>query len=95
MSRVIFAPLAEADLDAILEYIARDKPRAAVEFVAELRERCYALGAHPEMGERHPELGTDLRSFTAASYVIIYRPTSEGIQIARVVSGYRDFDALF
>jgi len=52
MSRVIFAPLAEADLDEILDYIARDKPRAAVNFVARLRETCYMLGANPEMGER-------------------------------------------
>ena len=95
MSRVIFAPLAEADLDEILEYIAHDKPRAAVDFVARLREKCYALGAHPEIGQRRPELGTDLRSFAVGNYVIIYRPISEGAEIARVVSGHRDSDALF
>ena len=95
MARVIFAPLAEADLDAILEYIARDKPQAAAAFVAALRERCYTLGMHPEMGQRRPELGADLRNFAVGNYAIIYRPISAGIEVARVVSGYRDPDALF
>ena len=93
MSRVIFAPLAEADLDEILGYIARDKPRAAVDFVARLREKCYTLGTHSEIGQRRPELGADLRSFAVGNYVIIYRPISGGVEIARVVSGYRDLDA--
>lgn len=95
MSRVIFSPLAEADLNEILDYIARDKPRAAVKFVAKLRETCYMLCAHPEMGQSRPELAPNLRSFSAGSYLIIYRTVSEGVEIARVVSGYRDIEALF
>ncbi len=54
MSHVIFAPLAEADLDALLDFIARDKARAAVSFVSKLPETCYLLGANPEMGQRRP-----------------------------------------
>ena len=95
MSRVTFSPLAEADLDALLDFIARDKPRAAVSFVSKLRETCYMLGANPEMGQRRPELGTgDLRTFSIGNYAIFYRPTQGGIEIVRVVSGYRDLDAL-
>jgi toxin ParE1/3/4 len=96
MSRVVFSPLAEADLDAILDYIARDKPQAAVDFVARLREKCYLLAAHPEMGQRRPEFRTgEYRVFSVGNYVIFYRPAGGGIEIARVVSGFRDLEALF
>lgn len=96
MSRVVFAPLAEADLDAILEYIAQDKPQAAARFVAKLRETCYLLAEQPEMGQRRPEFRTgQYRVFSVGNYVIFYRPTDAGIEVARVVSGYRNLDALF
>jgi len=96
MSRVVFSPLAEGDLDAILDCIARDKPQAAVKFVARLREKCYFLAGNPEVGQRRPEFRTgEYRTFSVGNYVVFYRPIGEGIEIARVVSGFRDIDALF
>jgi len=48
------------------------------------------------MGERRPEFGCgDLRAFSISNYVIFYRPTEGGVEIARVASGYRNLDALF
>lgn len=58
MSQVVFSPLAETDLFEILDYISHDKPRAAVEFVADLRKTCYMLGANPELGQRRPGFRT-------------------------------------
>ncbi len=37
MSEPLFSPLAVADLQGIIEYIARDKPRAAIAFVETLK----------------------------------------------------------
>jgi plasmid stabilization system protein ParE len=39
MNRPEFSPRAVVDLDDILAFIARDKPQAAVKFVARLKER--------------------------------------------------------
>ena len=58
-------------------------------------ERFHTLARHAQMGQRRPELGADPRSFAVGNYVILYRSISEGIEIARVVSGYRDLDTLF
>ena len=35
-----FSPLSIADLRTILEYISHDKPQAALNFVAQIEDRC-------------------------------------------------------
>jgi toxin ParE1/3/4 len=47
------------------------------------------------MGRLWDELVPPLRSFPIGRYLIFYRPVNNGIQIMRVVSGYRDLDAIF
>lgn len=53
------------------------------------------LAQFPSMGRRRDELLTALRSFPIDDYLIFYRPIAEGIEVVRVVSGYRDLEALF
>jgi toxin ParE1/3/4 len=54
------------------------------------------LSSAPALGRPRPELGTNVRSFVADRYVLFYRPLSRGagIQLARVLQGARDVDAL-
>jgi plasmid stabilization system protein ParE len=40
-------PAAEAELEAIGDYIARDNPRRALSFVLEMRDRCMSLADMP------------------------------------------------
>jgi toxin ParE1/3/4 len=47
-----------------------------------------------EVGSRD-KLLPSLRSFPVENYLIFYRPIAAGIEILRVVSGYRDLDMLF
>ena len=47
---VVFAPLAEADLDAIVEYIARDNPDAAHRFGRDLLAQARSLASNPYWG---------------------------------------------
>ena len=63
-NQLIFSPRAEADLEEILEFIAKDKPAAAVSFVEKLREKCFVLAANPEIGELRPDLAENLRCFS-------------------------------
>jgi toxin ParE1/3/4 len=95
MSRLLFSPRAEQDLDEILDYIARDKPLAAMRFVERLREACRLLAENPELGERREDFGPGLRCFSVGNYAIVYRCGSECVEIARVASGYRDLHAPF
>lgn len=47
------------------------------------------------MGRRRDKLLPTLHSFPVDDYLIFYRPIAEGIEVVRVVSGYRDLEALF
>lgn len=95
MSHFRLGDLAESDLAEIRHYIARDNPSAADRQIDRYFQTFHLLGRNPGMGERRPELGEDLRTFSVGSYVIVFRPAPEGAQIVRVVSGYRDIEALF
>jgi toxin ParE1/3/4 len=90
-----FSRLALADLHEILEYIARGKPLAGVAFVQKLRDKCSLLAENPELGEFRSELAENLRAFSVGNYVIFYRIVPNGVEIVRVVSGYRDLERLF
>jgi toxin ParE1/3/4 len=93
MNELFFSPQAVADLDSILDYIARDKPGAATAFVRQLREKCRTLAQFPLLGESRDELVPTLRAFAVGSYVIYYRPLPDGVRIERVLHGSRDADA--
>ena len=70
----------------IAEYIARDKPEAARRWVQKIRDTCETLARHPETGELRRGLGVPgCRSFTVGNYVIFFRSTDAGIDVARIV----------
>ena len=45
--RLEFSPLAQADLDAIGDYIAKDSPANALRFIQGLREQCHKISRAP------------------------------------------------
>ena len=89
------SPRAVVDLDEILEFIARDKPQAAVKFVARLKDRCRLLADFPELGTRREDLMAGLRSSSVGNYVIYYRPITARVRIERVLHAARDVESLF
>jgi toxin ParE1/3/4 len=97
MSRLIVAPEARQDLRGIHDYIAKDDSEAARRVMTRLRDMARLLAGAPALGRRRPELGSELRSFVADRYVLFYRPLpgATGIELARVLHGARDVDALF
>ena len=62
MAALIIAPSAQQDLSDIYDYIARDKPIAAGNWVETIEEKCKLIAATPEFGERRPEYGAEIRS---------------------------------
>ena len=60
-----------------------------------INQKCTTLAHFPNMGRRRDELLSSLRSFPVDDYLIFYRSIEGGIEILRVVSGYRDLEALF
>ncbi len=94
MSRLIFAPSARLDLLDIHDYIARDKPNAAANWIDRIEEKCELIAATPEFGEKRPEYGPGIRSSVVGRYVIFYRPMEDGIEVVRVIAGDRDIRSL-
>lgn len=95
MIAAVFSPEAEVDLLGIAEFIARDNPIAARTWLAALRQRCQLLAEHPLSGESRPGFGVPgCRSISVGMYVIFFRPTASGVDIARVLHGSRDLGTL-
>ena len=97
MSRCAFTLQARADLQQIHDYIARNSPSSALRFVDRLEESCLRLADHPYMGTARLEFGPEYRSFVVPGtrYVIIYRPTDDGVVIIHVRHGSQDLIRLF
>lgn len=94
-ARVRFLPAARADLHQIWDYIADDDVEAAMRLVDLVEEKCALLARAPDIGRVRDELAPGLRSFPIGKYVIFYRRAKGGIEIVRVLSGWRDIPALF
>jgi len=95
MARMIISREAEADLLDIWLYIAEDNIEAADRFVSKLHSKCRLLVDAPELGMKRPEILEGIRSFPVGNYLIFYRTGDDCIEIARVLSGYRDILSLF
>lgn len=81
---------AAADLVAIGDYIAADKPAAARAWVERLRERAANIAETPLAGRTVPELGRDdVREIFLRSYRIVYRVVPEGIVVLTIFEGHR------
>jgi toxin ParE1/3/4 len=94
MNRLVFTPLAETDLNEILDYIAQHRPLTAVAVVARLREKCDLLAAHPLIGQPRPEFPGDYRSFPVERWILFYRVVGTTVEIHRIIDGARDLDSL-
>lgn len=95
MSRYRLTDQAQADLDEIWLYIAENNIPAADRFLDTLQERFVLLAGPPLRGRVRPELAPNLRSLQVGNYVIFYRPIDDAVEVARVLHGARDIDAIF
>ncbi len=85
---IVWRPIAEADLDNIVDYIAQDNLIRAEEFGQELRAKVLALAQHPKVGRTgRPGLPAFLRELVVhRNYIIFYRVLDEArtVEILRV-----------
>jgi toxin ParE1/3/4 len=95
MNSYSFSEKAVQDLDNICDYIAQQNPAAASKLFDAIRNKCRQVAQFPNMGKPCDRLSKNLRGFSVGNTIIFYYPRSDGIDIARVLSGYRDLEALF
>ncbi|HZC15718.1 MAG TPA: type II toxin-antitoxin system RelE/ParE family toxin [Caulobacteraceae bacterium] len=93
--KVVLTRSAEADPEAIVDWIAKDSPRRALTFIRELRTRCMALGEHPRAFPLVPRYETHgIRRRVYGNYLIFYRIEETQVTILHVLHGARDYEPL-
>ena len=98
MARLIWDQGAEDDLHVIYDFIGIQKqnPPAAERYVDSLRRACEPYSRQPLMGTPEPLLGDELRSFAfRGTYVVIYRPLDDGIDVLRIIHASREWRRVF
>lgn len=91
------APKARSDLDGVWDYldVQKESPTAAYRQIEMLYDKFSLLAANPFLGEVRDDLGTNLQSFVARKYVVVYRMAGDKIEIVRVIHSAHDMRALF
>jgi toxin ParE1/3/4 len=85
-----FTAFARDDLLAISAFIARDNPKRAQTFVAELRKQCELITEFPNMGVAKPEYADDIRMLAYQRYLIFFSLKDGTVLIERVLHSARN-----
>ena len=92
MTRVIWAPQAIQDVEAIRAYVARDSARYADLVVERIIAAVERLENNPRSGRIVPEVGDEsVREVIHGNYRVVYRLRHEVVEIATVFHGARLF----
>jgi toxin ParE1/3/4 len=92
---VVITAAAEADLEAIGDWIAQDNPDRARTFVHELRQRCEGLAHAPRGCSLIPQYQrTGIRRRPYRDYLIFYRIVGERIEVLHVLHGAREYEPI-
>lgn len=82
---------AEADVEAIADFIAGDSVDAAVKVVLALEDAFVLLASRPGIGHLRQDL-TDrpLKFWSVYSYLVVYEPDSNPLTVVAVLHGARN-----
>ncbi|MEO6788854.1 MAG: type II toxin-antitoxin system RelE/ParE family toxin [Chthoniobacteraceae bacterium] len=86
---------AETDLIEIWGHIAKDDPLAADRQLDRIDAACEMLAGNPQGGPRREDLARGLRFYPVGNYLIFYTASEDGITVARVLHGARDYSREF
>ncbi|MCH7988184.1 MAG: type II toxin-antitoxin system RelE/ParE family toxin [Planctomycetes bacterium] len=77
-------------------YIAKQSQslETALRFLNAIDAKCEQYARQPMMGTTRPDLQAEVRCFSVGSYVVLYRPITDGILVLLVVHGHRDIPSV-
>ena len=91
MSGFTISPAARLDLMEIWEYIARDNLNAADRVAEEIRAEIRMLAQNPGLGHYRTDFANEpLKFWRVYTYLIIFRPETQPLEIVRILSAYQD-----
>ena len=84
---IAWLPKALANRDELIDYIAKENPRAAIEQDSHIETQVNHLVAHPEIGHAGRKKGTRELVIAKTNFVVIYRirPEASQVEIIRVL----------
>ncbi|HUZ96752.1 MAG TPA: type II toxin-antitoxin system RelE/ParE family toxin [Edaphobacter sp.] len=85
--RLEWSVFAQADREAIFDYIEADSPQAALNLDERIREQVGALMQFPEIGRPGRIEGTRELVIHRTPYIAAYRITGDTVRILRVLHG--------
>jgi toxin ParE1/3/4 len=85
-----FSQLAEAYIEDIGDFIARDNSERAVTFIQDLRTRCRYLATLPRSAPSRDDLGDGVRMLVFGRYLVLYVLHDNFLEIRCVVHGARN-----
>ena len=88
--RIVWRPIAEADLDAIIDFITRDNPLAAIELGDTIMRRVVELAGQPRLYRTGRVRGTR-EMVVHPNYVVVYRIKRGTIEIVRILHAARQY----
>jgi toxin ParE1/3/4 len=89
--RLEWSHFAQADRDAIFDYLEADSPQAAITVDERIREQVEGLGQFPESGRTGRVDGTRELVIQRTPYIAAYRITGDTVRILRVLHGARQW----
>lgn len=95
-AKYVVTDSAKADVREIIAYLRQRSPQAAKTVRLKLHSDIRRLGDFPHLGHSREDV-TDpsLRFWNVYSYLIVYRPDRNPIQILHVLHGARDLPRFF
>ena len=90
--RYVLAPQAARDLVEIWLYLRENASLATADRVETVfKEKFAFLAAHPRAGHFRKDLTDErVRFFPAYSYLLVYRPETDPLQVVSILHGRRD-----
>jgi antitoxin ParD1/3/4 len=94
--RYIVAPEAARDLVKIWSYLKEQASQETAEHVESvIRERIVFLSENPGVGHRRHDLTDhDVKFSPVYSYLVVYRPDTEPLQVVSILHGRRDVEGI-
>jgi plasmid stabilization system protein ParE len=95
MPEFFYSPAARQDLLEIWEFIAQDDLDAADRVEREIERAILRLADNPGLGHVRRDLTSKpVRFWVVYSYLVVYDPATQPLEVVRILSGYRDLASL-
>lgn len=101
MRQLTLRPKAQADIEAIVDYLLVERPPSAKDFVSTLQNTFDLLAENPKIGatrQYRQKTLSGMRMFPMkqfSAYLIFYLHNDQTLDVVRVLHGSKDISALF